>query len=466
MIAAKKNEKYRLFTPFTAEKTYIYANDGKQVNELRLYRNMSQKLKITVDALKIFEPISALSIERLQELIGLVDVEVLGVGVTIFREGDVDNQSVYLIDGDVQMNSVSSKNLNNTLTHKSNDAKHPLAAGQPRQVTCTAMTLTKVLRIDNSILDYMLTWDQLAEAEEVKIIEEEKPLEKEPEETKTVINVSEKTESSTEKKVSEPAIEKATNEKFSTSAEKVMESNSNSDSEKKDTAKEKAEKTNSKEENTSEEDGRNWIRRMRHIMAFKSMPPANIKSLLQRMETVSVAEKEVIIQQGSPGDYYYVLTEGKATVTRTVELASLSAGASFGEEALLSGAKRNASVTMKTPGQLMRLAKADFNELLKEPLLDRVTPDEAQVRVAKGDIWLDVRHVTEFVHSHLQHALNIPLHELRMRMEELDKNKQYICYCGTGRRSSAAAFLLVQNGFKVVVLIGGAQKIPQFLVKD
>ena len=372
---------------------------------------MSKKQKITVEQLQAFEPLSALSSERLEELQGLVDVEVLGVGVTIFREGDVDNQSVYLLEGDVQMSSVLDQSLNSSMTHKTNDAKHPLAEGQPRQVTCTAMTLAKVLRVDNSILDYMLTWDQLAVAEE-----KEKP---------------------------EPAIDKTV-----VVEEKKITSDSGSD----DLVSDK-------------EDGHNWIRRMRHIMAFKNMPPANIKSLLQRMETVSVEENEVIIEQGSPGDFYYVLTEGKALVTRTVELASLGAGASFGEEALLSGSKRNASVTMSTNGQLMRLAKDDFNELLKEPLLDRVTPDEAQVRVAKGNIWLDVRHVTEFIHSHLQGAMNIPLHELRMRMKELDKDKEYICYCGTGRRSSAAAFLLVQNGFKVVVLIGGVQKIPQFLVK-
>ena len=411
----------------------------------------SKKQKITLEALKSFEPISALSIERLEELLGLVDVEVLGVGVTIFREGDVDNQSVYLVDGDVQMNSVSSQNLNSTMTHKSNEAKHPIAEGQPRQVTCTAMTLTKVLRIDNSILDYMLTWDQLAVAEEVVEEPEQKIENVEPEEITgpgdgilTVDNLT--------AHVAEKSAASSTN-------------SSTQDMEVTDATVSDNSKNENAEEN-SEEDGRNWIRRMRHIMAFKSMPPANIKSLLQRMETVAVEENDVIIEQGSPGDYYYVLTEGKALVTRTVELATLGAGASFGEEALLSGSKRNASVTMETPGLLMRLAKADFNELLKEPLLDRVTPDEAQVRVAKGDVWLDVRHVTEFIHSHLQHALNIPLHELRLRMKELDKDKQYICYCGTGRRSSAAAFLLVQNGFKVVVLIGGVQKIPQFLVKD
>ena len=386
---------------------------------------MSKKQKITIEQLQAFEPLSALSTERLEELKGLVDVEVLGVGVTIFREGDVDNQSVYLIDGDVQMTSVSDKTLNTTMTHKVDDAKHPLAEGQPRQVTCTAMTLTKVLRVDNGVLDYMLTWDQLAVAEEKEAVVENTVVEN------TVV----------EKEA--PAFDQTV----------VI------------TDKEKKSITESYTPN-AEEDGRNWIRRMRHIMAFKNMPPANIKSLLQRMETISVDENEVIIEQGSPGDYYYVLTEGEALVTRTVELASLGAGASFGEEALISGSKRNASVTMTTSGLLMRLAKNDFNELLKEPLLDRVTPDEAQVRVAKGNVWLDVRHVTEFNHSHLPNAVNIPLHELRLRMKELDKEKEYICYCGTGRRSSAASFLLVQNGFKVVVLVGGVQKIPQLLTKN
>ena len=381
---------------------------------------MSEKQKITIEQLKAFEPVSTLSVERLGELQGLVDVEELNMGVTIFREGDVDNQSVYLLNGDVQMTSVS-QNLSTVMTHKAADAKYPLAEGQPRQISCTAITLVKVLRIDNSVLDYMLTWDQLAVAEEKE----------EPAHDQTIIIEA----------GGSMALKKSVME---SPAKNVEIDNANSD----------------------KEDNRNWVRRMRHIMAFKNMPPANIKTLLQKMETIPVAKNEVVIQQGSSGDYYYVLTEGEALVTRVVELASLSAGASFGEEALLSGSKRNASVTMATSGQLMRLAKADFNELLKEPLLDRVTPDEAQVRVAKGDVWLDVRHVTEFNHSHLPGSINIPLHELRLRMKELDKKKEYICYCGTGRRSSAAAFLLVQKGFKVVVLIGGVQKIPQFLTKD
>lgn len=368
---------------------------------------MGNQAKVSLEGLQSFEPLATLSKERLEELQGLADVQELGMGVNVFREGEVDNQSVFLLKGDVQLTSIAERDKETIISHTSEEARHPLVDSQPRQMSCTAMTLVEVMRIDNSILDYMMTWDQLAVAEE------------EPE--------AENTGQTQEQQAQDDVIDVTGSE---------------------------------------DDDGRNWIRKMRHIMAFKNMPPANIKTLLQRMETISAEEGDVIIQQGEAGDYYYVLTEGEALVTRTVELATLNPGASFGEEALLSGSKRNASVTMKTPGQLMKLAKEDFNELLKEPLLDRVTADEALVRAAKGHVWLDVRHVTEFNHSHLPAAINIPLHELRMRMKELDKNKEYICYCGTGRRSSAAAFLLIQNGFRVVVLMGGVQKIPQELVKQ
>ena len=172
---------------------------------------------------------------------------------------------------------------------------------------------------------------------------------------------------------------------------------------------------------------------------------------------------DVIVNQGEPGDYYYVLTEGEATVTRMVELATLEPGASFGEEALVSGGTRNATVTMKSDGLLMRLSKDNFNALLKDPMLDRVTPDDARARINKGAVWLDVRHAKEFAHSRLPKSINIPLHEMRIRMEELDKKKHYVCVCSTGRRSSAAAFLLVQNGFQASVLNGGLKIMAQDL---
>ena len=205
---------------------------------------------------------------------------------------------------------------------------------------------------------------------------------------------------------------------------------------------------------------------MRHIMAFKSMPPANIKRLLECMVSVEVKKGETIVQQGTPGDYYYVLTDGKAKVTRLVELATLEPGRSFGEEALISDDIRNASVTMETDGVVMRLSKKDFSQLLQEPLLHRLSPGDARIHIAKGAKWLDVRHAREYQHSHLPEAINIPLHELRTRIEELSLEVPIVCYCSTGRRSAAAAFLLAQKGFKASVLNGGVRVMAQDLKRS
>jgi CRP-like cAMP-binding protein len=365
---------------------------------------MNKKVSLDIERLKRLEPVSSLSEERLEELVPLTDVEHLEAGASLFREGDIDNQTVYLLAGDVQLTSSDGK-VNKIVTQRSEAARHPLDDSQPRQVSGSALTRVEIVRIDNSVLDYMMMWDQMAVSESSA------------HETGVPDSPAAAPAESGPAAAAEPA---------------------------------------TPEPAPGGED-RSWIRKMRHIMAFKSMPPANIKRLLERMESVPVRKGEQIIEQGEPGEYYYVLTEGKAKVTRTVELATLEAGRSFGEEALLSGSKRNASVTMETDGMVMRLSKEDFNELLKEPMLERISPGDARLRIAAGAKWLDVRHAKEYHHSHLPDAINIPLHELRLRFDELDKMTSYICYCGTGRRSSAAAFLLTQKGFKVSVLNGGVQ---------
>ena len=381
---------------------------------------MDDSRSITLERLQNLEPVSNLSQERLEELVTLSYVEKMPIGMSLFREGDIDNQTVYLLDGDVQLLSSDGK-INKVVSGNSAEARFPLDDSQPRQVSCVALSRVDVVRIDNSVLDYMMMWDQMATSEVLQEGQEPADVAGKKQPANKPVD---KPLAAATKQTKQPPLKAA----------------------------------------PADED-RSWIRKMRHIMAFKNMPPANIKALLERMETILVREGEVVVRQGDPGDFYYVLTEGSAQVTRTIELARLEAGTSFGEEALVSGVTRNASVTMTSDGMLMRLSKEDFNELLKDPLLERVSPDEAREQVNKGAQWLDVRHAKEHHHGHLPKALNIPLHELRIRLGELDKRKHYICYCSTGRRSSAAAFLLVQNGFKSSVLNGGIKVMAQDLIQ-
>lgn len=331
--------------------------------------------------LRVFEPLRLLSEERLEELLSLSSLEQLGMGTTLFRAGESDGQSLFLLRGNVQLGSADG-GADRVVGSGSEAARFALDSRQPHAFDAVSLSAVTVLRVDNSVLDYMLSWDQLSRT----------PL----------------------------------------SAAPAASSPPRPD----------------------------WVRRMRHIMAFRNLPPANVRPLLERMQPLPVAAGEVVVRQGEPGDYYYVLTEGTARVTRTVELAELGPGSVFGEEALICGGERNATVTMASDGMLMRLAKKDFDALLGEPLVQRLQVNQARRALAEGARWLDVRHAREHRHQRLPRAINIPLHELRERIAELDGAVHHVCYCGTGRRSAAAAFLLSQNGIAASVLEGGLQAVP------
>lgn len=198
--------------------------------------------------------------------------------------------------------------------------------------------------------------------------------------------------------------------------------------------------------------------------AFASLPPANIETLLERFSRIAVKRGEEVIRQGDLGDYYYLIERGRCRVTRLVadvqvELAELKEGDAFGEEALVADTMRNATVTMKTDGVLLRLSKSDFVSLLREPLLQRIVPREAKERAENGAVWIDVRFPVEFQQDGLPGAINVPLNDIRQTSVALEGSRDYIVYCQTGRRSSAAAFLLSQRGVRAVLLDGGLKAL-------
>ena len=211
-----------------------------------------------------------------------------------------------------------------------------------------------------------------------------------------------------------------------------------------------------------------WMNRILQTEAFHRIPPANIQAIFMRMESIPVKAGEKIVTQGSEGDYFYIIKKGRALVTRTmpgqqqsIKLADLKNGDTFGEEALISSGRRNATITMLTDGTLSRLSKNDFLELMNEPLLNWVTFEEGQKLINEGASWLDVRLPAEHKIDAIQGDIHIPLIFLRMKIDSLESTKPYIVYCDTGRRSSAASFLLNERGFTTYVLTDGISKVPE-----
>jgi CRP-like cAMP-binding protein len=206
-----------------------------------------------------------------------------------------------------------------------------------------------------------------------------------------------------------------------------------------------------------------------HLKLFHRLPLETVAQAIDHLVERTVSAGETIVRQGDPGDNYYVIVDGEAEVW-VADAASgalrlintLADGDSFGEEALLAGGSRNATVRMSTPGRLLALAKADFDALLRPPMVEEIAAPAAREMLMHGAAkLLDCRHAAEHAASRIAGARSLPLGSLRQDgVFAIDPDATYIVYCDTGRRSRAAAFLLYERGIRALSLTGGLSAWP------
>jgi CRP-like cAMP-binding protein/rhodanese-related sulfurtransferase len=220
-------------------------------------------------------------------------------------------------------------------------------------------------------------------------------------------------------------------------------------------------------EDDEEEDDSDWMSRLLSSELFTRLPHENIQRFFTELEPLDAPEGEIVVEQGTPGDFLYIVAEGRCAVVRRApgggqetQLAVLKEGDTFGEESLISNSPRNASIRMLTDGMLMRLPKPAFEELVSNPTLKAVPWSEASNLAEGGAQWVDVRFADEHTADGIEGSINAPLNALRLQASKLDRDIQYIVYCDSGARSSAGAFLLARLGFDACYLAGGLERSP------
>ncbi len=83
---------------------------------------------------------------------------------------------------------------------------------------------------------------------------------------------------------------------------------------------------------------------------------------------------------------------------------------------------------------------------------------EIEKLVSEDDFLLDVRTNEEFNFSHIPSSVNIPVDELRLRLDEVPSNKRILVYCAVGLRGSIAYRILLQKGYSNVLNLSGGYK--------
>jgi len=331
-------------------------------------------------------PINELSPKLQRQLIESAEIIECKKKRHVFKQGDKDNYSFYLLDGEIDL--LANDQLHSTIIAGSVQADYAMAQLQPRQFSAKAKTKSTLLKIERNIMDQLLV----------------------------LVN---------ELSAAQPDVEES-----------------------------------------SDEDA-DWMTKMLESASFSKIPTANMHQLFAALEPLEKKSDEVVVRQGDKGEHYYIIESGSCAVYRKpsptspeVKLTELGPGDSFGEEALVSDATRNATVRMLNAGTVMQLSKDDFMRLIKTPILTSVSFEEAAAAHAKGSVWLDVRSENEHAGEAIKGSVNIPLNALRLQIDELAQDIKYIVYCDTGGRSATATFLLTERGFDACCLQGGLVNNP------
>jgi len=107
------------------------------------------------------------------------------------------------------------------------------------------------------------------------------------------------------------------------------------------------------------------------VPLFEGVAPEDRLALAKAATVRTYRRGETIVEQGQPGDAFYVIVKGRVAVAivapdgREVVLNSLGEGEHFGEMALLDDAPRSASVIAQEKSELAILSRAVFFDLLK-----------------------------------------------------------------------------------------------------
>ena len=328
-------------------------------------------------------PLDSLRRDTLEHVAAESSLIHYGAGELVFRAGDIDEDLVYLLSGDIEgqypdgrVKQISADSL---------QGRYPLGEAQPRRFTAqVSIGGAEVVRMDRRSTEKLLAWDQLC------------------------------------RRRSEMA--------------------------------------------DSAEDQR-WVFRLLGSRAFHKLPTGNIERMFSAFEETWAPSGTAVITEGDAPDNFYVIKQGTASVTKTIDgqpvvVAYLVRGDCFGEDALLSNSRRNATVRVLEDSRLMQLSRPEFETVLKPPAVDWISVEQATELTRSGARVVDVRLPSEFRQRALRDAINLPLAQLREgAVEQLDRRTPVLVYCNTGERSAAACFILTRLGYDVKALQGGLARV-------
>lgn len=348
---------------------------------------------MNIDVLKKFTPFDCLQDEYLEEALSHIKVEEFKKGDMIFKRGRAIAARFFLLEGQVDL--IDRQYSSRSVKGGSQNSMAMLNPESPTPCSCVVKgPIVSILSIDAEVLDRLIAWSESADAAFEAEMEDKQELTFDPSATGQFDVVT-----------------------------------------------------------VEEELSNDWMSALLKSPLFTRVPLTHVQELFARFKDVELPKGEKVINEGGQGDYFYVLASGSAQITNNMGSVNVEIGPGqhFGEEALLGGTLRNASVTMLEDGSLKRLNAEDFQSLLSEPVLS-YTSMATLATLGKPYKLIDVKMPLEYRNFHVKGSINLPLARLRATIPELAVTNAYVVAGDAGSRAKIAAHLLCQSGFDALIL--------------
>ena len=342
---------------------------------------------VDMDLVRKLIPLDTLALPKIEEILDKSVLQKVPAGRVIFKQGDNDKWTVYLLTGEIELSS--SDGPSEIIKVSSNAGLKPLSKGTPRRQTATAKTEVTVLIIDTQLFNILLNFNTPSSIEVTSF-------------------------------GSDPG----------------------------------------------DDEGADWMSQFLQSGAFIQLSATNMQALLMKLEDVPLKKGKIVIKEGDIEDQnYYIIKQGQCIVSRLDRktgrqkpLAILKTGLGFGEEALITGTARGASVSMKNNGVVMKLDKKDFIDLLVKPLIQIIDKSELSNSTEEEFKYVDVRSKIEYETNGIKDSIHCPIRSVRDQIPQLDPDTHYIIYSNSENRASSVAFLFIQQDLEVSVLREGVGK--------
>ncbi len=121
---------------------------------------------------------------------------------------------------------------------------------------------------------------------------------------------------------------------------------------------------------------------------FQGLPKEALEAIAGAVAFLVVSHNSIVLRQGDPGDYLYIIRSGSVRVFRknqeglNLDISIKGPGETFGEMALLTGEPRSADVETLEETHLMVLSKDQLDQIMSE------FPDVSKMFVRQMRSWL------------------------------------------------------------------------------